>query len=104
MDRSVTCRSDRTCRNVSLAYYVRCADFRLPRAVQAFIKAAMFLFPIARPGVDRFPGVQAFEGESFQSVLRGLVRADEARHISANLRRVQRALRVIQDSHSRCRS
>jgi hypothetical protein len=44
----------------------------------------VFLFPIARSSVDRFAGAQTFEGQSFQFVFRGLVRADETRHITGN--------------------
>ena len=44
----------------------------------------MFFFPITRPGLDRFPGVQPFEGKSFKFVLRSLVRVDETRNIVGN--------------------
>ena len=41
----------------------------------------MFLFPIAWPDLNRFTGVEPFEGQSFESVLCLLISAEKAVYV-----------------------
>jgi hypothetical protein len=51
---------------------------------KAIIEAAVLLLPITGADFDCFPGVQTFEGKSFEFFHRGLVRVDQPFNVSGD--------------------